>query len=65
MIDPPQTTKSTKPTTRTDRCLEGDEDERWERDLAWAREALAPFRDIPLTPEQQRGLVLWLTPGPT
>lgn len=42
----------------TDRCLEGD-DERWQRDLAWAREALAPFRDIPLTPEQERGLVLW------
>jgi hypothetical protein len=45
----------------TDRCLEGDDDERWQRDLAWAREALAPFRDIPLTPEQERGLVLWET----
>lgn len=42
----------------TDQCLGGD-DERWLRDLAWAREALAPFRDIPFTPHQERGLVLW------
>lgn len=47
----------------TDRCLEGATDQPSESDLAWAKEALAPFRDIPLTPEQERALVLW-TQGP-
>ena len=27
--------------------------------LEWARRELAPYREVPLTPEQERGLALW------
>lgn len=35
-----------------------------EQELAWAREVLKPYRDIPLTPEQERSLSLWSDDSP-